>query len=95
MAAIAGMTPGAPGGHRQMASTETTVSLGVIISTVAKHYKLRASDLKSLRRSHAVTHPRHMAMSLARELSGQSIRDIGAAFWKDNSTVLYAERRIK
>ena len=64
--------------------------------TVADYYKVRVADLLSKRRSRSVARPRQVAMALAKELTSQSLPEIGDAFGgRDHTTVLHACKRIK
>ncbi len=67
-----------------------------IQKTVADYYKIRVSDLHSSSRLRALSRPRQMAMALAKELTEQSLPEIGGAFGgRDHTTVLHACRKIK
>jgi chromosomal replication initiator protein len=67
-----------------------------IQKTVADYYKIRVSDLHSSSRLRALSRPRQMAMALAKELTEQSLPEIGEAFGgRDHTTVLHACRKIK
>ncbi len=69
------------------------VSIDNIQATVAEYYKIKVSDLLSKRRSRIITRPRQMAMLLAKQLTSQSLPDIGRAFGgRDHTTVLHAVR---
>ncbi len=71
------------------------VSLEEVLSTVARHYGVRVSDLKSSRKTREVTHPRQVAMYLARRLTRASFPEIGKAFGnKDHSTVVKGVKRL-
>jgi chromosomal replication initiator protein len=67
----------------------------VIMEVVAKLTHVKISDLQSKKRSKAVTQPRHLCMYLAREVTSQSLEQIGGYFGgRDHSTVLHAHRAI-
>ena len=71
------------------------ITLENIKKTTAEYYKIRVSDLLSKRRSRSVTRPRQIAMSLAKELTGHSLPEIGDAFGgRDHTTVLHACRKV-
>ena len=71
------------------------ITLENIQKTTAEYYKIRVSDLLSKRRNRSVTRPRQMAMSLAKDLTGHSLPEIGDAFGgRDHTTVLHACRKI-
>ena len=72
------------------------VTIENIQKTVADYYKVRVADLLSKRRSRSVARPRQVAMALAKELTSQSLHEIGDAFGgRDHTTVLHACKRIK
>jgi len=63
---------------------------------VADYYKVRLADLKSERRTRAVTRPRHVAIYLTRNLTELSLPEIGQAFGgRNHTTVLHACSRIE
>ena len=67
-----------------------------IQKTVAEYYKLKLSDLLSKRRTRSIARPRQVAMALSRELTNQSLPEIGNAFGgRDHTTVLHACSKIK
>jgi len=71
------------------------VKIPGILDAVARRFSTRVSDLQGKKRSKAITHPRHVCMYLARELTSQSLGEIGGYFGgRDHSTVLYASRTI-
>jgi len=72
------------------------VTIENIQKTVAEYFKVRLSDLLSDSRSRSVTRPRQMAMALAKELTAQSLPEIGKAFGgRDHTTVIHARKRVK
>jgi chromosomal replication initiator protein len=84
-------SPSAAGGS--LASTERP-SLAAIQEAVCSVYSLSRQDLLSPSRSPRITRARHLAMYLARELSGLSLADIARGFRRDHSTVLHAVKRV-
>jgi chromosomal replication initiator protein len=71
------------------------ISIENIQKTVADYYKIRMSDMHSKKRSRAVARPRQVAMALAKELTQQSLPEIGSNFGgRDHTTVLHACRQI-
>ena len=76
-------------------SPPRTVRIPDILEVVARRSDVKVSDLQGKRRSKAVTHPRHLCMYLARQLTSQSLEEIGGYFGgRDHSTVLHANRAI-
>jgi len=79
-----------------LALQEKLVTVENIQKTVAEYYKIRIADLLSKRRSRSIARPRQVAMALAKELTNQSLPEIGDAFGgRDHTTVLHACRRVK
>src|SRR5246500_1468020 len=79
-----------------LALQERLVTVENIQKTVAEYYKIRIADLLSKRRSRSIARPRQVAMALAKELTNQSLPEIGDAFGgRDHTTVLHACRRVK
>lgn len=78
-----------------IALQDRSINMENIIKTTADYYKIRVSDLLSAKRSRSITRPRQIAMSLAKELTNQSLPEIGRAFGgRDHTTVLHACRKI-
>lgn len=72
------------------------ISLASITSSVARHFKLRSSDLKSSSRRQKNVRARSLAMTLARKLTSKSLHHIGEHFGgRDHSTVLHAIRKTE
>jgi chromosomal replication initiator protein len=71
------------------------LTVDVIQKTVADHFKLKVTDLKSKRRHRALTLPRQVAMYLSRQLTKSSYPEIGEKFGgKDHTTVMHAVKKI-
>jgi chromosomal replication initiator protein len=67
-----------------------------ILEAVSHHFGVRLQDLLSRKRSRSISHPRQIAMYLARKLTPLSLEEIGMHFGgRDHSTVLHAERTIE
>ncbi len=78
-----------------LAFRERRVSVNNIQKIVAEYYKIRVSDLHSKDRSRQVVRPRQLAMALSKELTNQSLPEIGDAFGgRDHTTVMHACRKI-
>jgi chromosomal replication initiator protein len=72
-----------------------TLTIEVIQKTVADHFKLKVSDLKSKKRQRALTLPRQIAMYLSRTMTKSSFPEIGTCFGgKDHTTVMHAVKKI-
>jgi chromosomal replication initiator protein len=71
-------------------------SIAEIKTAVAAQFGISDRELVSAARSARVTHPRQLAMYLARELTQESLPAIGREFGgRDHSTVLHALRRAE
>lgn len=58
-------------------------------------YCIRLQELLGRKRTRSISHPRQLAMYLARRLTPLSLEEIGMHFGgRDHSTVLHAERSI-
>ena len=78
-----------------LAAQDKLVTIENIQKTVAEYYKIRTSDLLSVKRSRTIARPRQIAMTLAKELTSHSLPEIGEAFGgRDHTTVLYATRKV-
>lgn len=72
-------------------ATDPAVTLERIVRAVAAKFGVRPRDLRSSTRRQTVAEPRHLAMYLARSLTGLSFQSIGAAFGgRDPATVRHA-----
>lgn len=75
---------------------EKNTSIQNIKKTVADYYKIKTADFNSQSRARNIVRPRQIAMSLCKELTNESLPEIGKAFGgKDHSTVLHAMKKIK
>ena len=78
-----------------LALQERLVTIENIQRTVAQHYRIRVTDLVSKKRTRAIARARQIAMALAKEMTNQSLPEIGKAFGgRDHTTVLHARRKI-
>lgn len=76
--------------------TKKNITIDVIQRKVADFFDLSLHDLKAKRRNKTIVLPRQIAMYLARELTTQSLPEIGELFGgKDHTTVLHAWNKIK
>lgn len=75
---------------------KVTLTIDRIISTVAAHFRVEPSELRSAKRSQDLALPRHVAMYLAHELMQMSFPRVGEAFGnRKHTSALYASARIK
>lgn len=79
------------GKARKRAPLVSTIQL-----EVAAYFGLHPDHMKSKCRNMSVSHPRQIAMYLARELTGKSMPDIGHLFGnRHHTTVLHAIRTVE
>lgn len=72
------------------------VTIDVIQAAVAKHFSIKTTEMKSKRRTRNITYPRQIAMYLSRDLTDNSLTEIGAAFGgRDHTTVIHAFDKIE
>jgi len=78
-----------------IASTSRIVSIENIQKTVADYYKIKVADMHSQKRTRNLARPRQIAMALAKELTNQSLPEIGESFGgRDHTTVIHACRKV-
>jgi chromosomal replication initiator protein len=71
------------------------ISIEEVIRTVAKHYGVKAAELKSPKRAKPITRARQIAMYLCRELTSESFPEIGSRFGgRDHATVIHGVNKI-
>ena len=72
------------------------ITIENIQRVVAEYYNIRVSDLHSKRRSRSITRPRQVAMSISKELTKNSLPEIGDLFGgRDHTTVIHACKKIE
>lgn len=81
-----------------MLSTESPkpqMLIDAVQKTVADHFQIKISELKSKKRHKALTLPRQIAMYLVRKFTKTSYPEIGEKFGgKDHTTVMHAVKKI-
>jgi chromosomal replication initiator protein len=71
-------------------------SAAEIVKTVARHYGLKVTEIKSRNNSKQIAFPRHVAMYLCKKLTELSYPEIGKQFNnKHHSTVMYAVDKVE
>jgi chromosomal replication initiator protein len=76
--------------------TTKPTSIEDIQRAVAEYYNVTVGELKSSSRLARVSWPRHVAVHLARELTGTPLQTIGEAFGgRNHATVLHACKRVE
>ncbi len=82
--------------HNVLSETPKRLTIETIQKTVADHFRVKISDLKSKKRQRAVSVPRQIAMYLSRTRTNASFPEIGDKFGgKDHTTVMHAVRKIE
>jgi len=72
------------------------ITIQNIQKIVAEYYNIRVSDLHSKRRSRSITRPRQLAMSISKELTKNSLPEIGDLFGgRDHTTVIHACKKVE
>ena len=72
------------------------ITLENIQKVTAEYFNIRVSDLHSKRRSRSITRPRQLAMAIAKELTKNSLPEIGESFGgRDHTTVIHACKKIE
>jgi chromosomal replication initiator protein len=88
------MYPASPSPGRR-SGTSGSISVDEVQAVVATRFALSVEQLTSSSRTAAINWPRQLAISLARDLTGQSLPAIGAAFGgRNHATVLHACKRV-
>lgn len=78
-----------------VASAYKIITADLIMDTVAKHYRIKISDMLGAKRTRNIARPRQVAMSLTKELTNLSLPAIGEAFGgRDHTTVMHAVKTI-
>ena len=65
-----------------------------VIEAVAKEWRVFVVDILSHGRSPHLTLPRHVAMYLAVRHTPHSLKEVGRAFDRDRSTVVYGSKNV-
>lgn len=74
--------------------SRAALTLENIQRAVAEHYDIRVGDMTGRQRPQSIAFPRQVAMYLCREMTDQSLPEIGRAFNRNHATVLHAVRTI-
>lgn len=76
--------------------TARAVSIDVVQKTVAEFFRIPLSELRAKKRTKNIVFPRQIAMYLSRQLTAQSLPEIGNAFGgKDHTTVMHSCKKIE
>lgn len=81
---------------RPYAVFRNTPTFDDVLTVVTGFYEVRPIDLKSARRTHDITWPRHVFMFLSYELTERSYPEIGKFLGgRDHTTALHGKRKIE
>lgn len=76
--------------------TSRTINVETVQKIVAEFFRIPLSELRCKKRTKNIVLPRQIAMYLSRQLTAQSLPEIGNAFGgKDHTTVLHSCKRVK
>ncbi len=82
--------------HDVYSNAQKHIDIQTIQKAVTEHFGLKPNDLKSKNRSRNLAVPRQIAMFLCREITDDSLPQIGKFFGgRDHSTVIHAHQKIK
>ncbi len=77
-------------------SEPAEVTVDRIIEEVAKTYSISKEDIRSGKRSAAISSARQIAMYVAREITGMSLQAIGGEFGgRDHATIVYSIAQVE
>ena len=71
------------------------ITIDKVAKTAAEYYNVTLQDFKSSSRNQKVSSARHVAVYLAREITGKSFESIAEYFNKKHTTMLYSYEKIK
>ena len=66
-----------------------------ILSAVSRAYGVPADQMKSKKRTDTVTNARHVAIYLIKQLTELTLKEIGAIFGRDHSTVVFSIDKVE
>ena len=72
------------------------INISMIVDSVRRRFGVRSNDLMGKGRARAISLPRQVCMYLARELTQQSLEEIGNSIGgRDHTTVIHAVRAVR
>ena len=78
-----------------VASAYKVITAEFILDAVAKHYRVKISELLGKKRTRNIARPRQVAMSLTKDLTSLSLPAIGEAFGgRDHTTVMHGIKAV-
>jgi chromosomal replication initiator protein len=66
-----------------------------IINKVSSHYGVSVEDLKSKKKTAAISNARHVACYIIRSLTDKSFKEIGFIFSRDHTSVMHSCETVK
>lgn len=75
--------------------TQKVIKIADVAQSTADFYGVTVQDFKSSSRSQKISSARHVAVFLAREITGKSFESIAEFFNKKHTTMLYSYEKIK
>lgn len=75
---------------KNIARRSRKITTGSIQKLICRHYKISMEELLSRSRKRNISHPRQIAMYLARRFTGESFQAIGRSFNRYHATTLHA-----
>ena len=76
-------------------ASKKELTIEMVANAVSEYYGVTVSDFLSSSRNQKVSGARHIAVYLARELTGKSFENIAEFFKKKHPTMLYSYEKIK
>ena len=75
--------------------TTKTITVDLIIDTVAEHYGIKREDIISKKKNQEIAYPRQICMYLSRQLTDETFSNIAKALnRKDHSTIMHGAEKI-
>ena len=71
------------------------ITVEAIKKAVAAHFNIKISDINSDSKKRVFSYPRQIAMYLSRELTDESLPQLGSSFERDHSTIMHAHDKIE
>ena len=72
-----------------------TPSIADIVQAVSAHYSLFPEQIMGRRAARRYAYPRQIVMFLARDLTGLSYPQIGAKLYRDHTTIMFGNRKLR
>jgi len=73
----------------------TKPGVNQIVAAVGKHYRIPIEEIKGVSRKAPIAHARHVAVFIAREITGDSWKHLGAQFGdRDHTSMMHAYQKI-